>query len=223
MSTLWLIRHAQASFLDADYDVLSPLGEEQSAALGEHLAERGFVFDRVLVGPRRRHRQTADLVAAIYCERGLSWPEPTLFPAFDEHHGPALMDRLLTLPTDRGEGARDYFQAFKTTTERWVRGEIPTPADLEAWSAFRSRVGGGLREILSFDGHGQTIAAFTSSGPIAASVGQALDLDDERILSLLWRVRNAASSELVFSDGHLTLQAFNSVAHLREPRLVTFV
>ena len=73
MGQLVLVRHAQASFFGASYDELSALGREQAAALGEHWARHGVAYDRVYVGPRRRHRQTYDLVAAAYRERGLPW------------------------------------------------------------------------------------------------------------------------------------------------------
>jgi len=52
-----------------DYDRLSELGERQARATGAFLAARGMRFDRVLVGPRRRHRQSAEAVLA-------AWPEP---------------------------------------------------------------------------------------------------------------------------------------------------
>ena len=38
MSVLLLVRHGQASWGSADYDVLSDLGHEQSRLLGKHLA-----------------------------------------------------------------------------------------------------------------------------------------------------------------------------------------
>ena len=42
------MRHAQASFHAADYDCLSPLGEQQSRWLGEHFLARGITFDAVV-------------------------------------------------------------------------------------------------------------------------------------------------------------------------------
>ena len=85
MSLLFLVRHAQASFHGDDYDQLSERGMEQSRRLGIHWAELSLSFDHVYVGPRRRHRQTLDAVAAVYRERGLNWPEPVELPELDEH------------------------------------------------------------------------------------------------------------------------------------------
>jgi len=60
MPTLILIRHAQASFGAADYDELSPLGHEQSRALGQALKALEIVPDAVCLGAQKRHRQTLE-------------------------------------------------------------------------------------------------------------------------------------------------------------------
>ena len=58
MGTLYLVRHGQASFGEADYDRLSPMGHQQSRRLGEYFAGQGLVFDAVITGTLRRHAET---------------------------------------------------------------------------------------------------------------------------------------------------------------------
>ncbi len=58
---LLLIRHGQASFGADDYDKLSPVGEAQSRVLGAWLAAANAPPDLIAIGPRRRHRRTAEL------------------------------------------------------------------------------------------------------------------------------------------------------------------
>src|SRR5262245_11284526 len=87
MSRFFLVRHAQASFGNAEYDLLSTVGEEQARQLGAHWAQRGFVLNRVFVGPRQRHQRTAELVGAVLREQGLPWPEPVVLPELDEYAG----------------------------------------------------------------------------------------------------------------------------------------
>lgn len=58
MVEIILIRHAQASFGAADYDVLSDLGHEQARALGRALKRQGVEPDKVFTGAQRRHRET---------------------------------------------------------------------------------------------------------------------------------------------------------------------
>ena len=66
MSRLILVRHAQASFFSDNYDQLSPLGESQARALGEHWLRLGISFDEVIVGPRERQIRTEQIVRSVY-------------------------------------------------------------------------------------------------------------------------------------------------------------
>jgi broad specificity phosphatase PhoE len=50
MGHLYLVRHGQASLGAADYDQLSPLGQQQSLRLGEHWQAQGLRFDAVITG-----------------------------------------------------------------------------------------------------------------------------------------------------------------------------
>jgi phosphohistidine phosphatase SixA len=52
---LFLVRHAQASFLSQNYDQLSARGETQARLLGEYWAKHNVAFDRVCSGPAVRH------------------------------------------------------------------------------------------------------------------------------------------------------------------------
>ena len=45
MSTLALVRHAQASFFADNYDQLSPVGEQQARLLGQYWVKRQMRFD----------------------------------------------------------------------------------------------------------------------------------------------------------------------------------
>ena len=57
MGILFLVRHAQASFLEQNYDKLSALGEAQASHLGEYWARRQIVFNRVC----EFHRQHGEI------------------------------------------------------------------------------------------------------------------------------------------------------------------
>ena len=76
LSTLYLIRHGQASFGAEDYDVLSDLGIEQGRQLGSYWARRGPALDACYVGPRRRHVGTAEGFARGAREAGKEYPSP---------------------------------------------------------------------------------------------------------------------------------------------------
>ncbi len=236
MSALVLVRHGQASVQAADYDQLSALGREQGRVLGEHWADAGERFQRVLVGPLRRQRQTLDAVETVYRERGLEWPEAEPMAELDEHHGPAviehhsavLFEEIGLSETEQKAGGeagslKRYLKIYRLGTRRWIRGALETPPGHEPWADFRARVEAGVGRIANGDARGQRIAAFTSGGATAAAVGAALGLDDRRVLELSWRVRNGSLSELLFSGGALALETFNTTPHLRDARLVTYI
>jgi broad specificity phosphatase PhoE len=232
-----MVRHGQASLRHAEYDRLSRRGEEQSRLLGAYWAERNFIFSQVYVGPRWRHRQTLDGIAAVYQERGLAWPEPIELPELDEHPGQLVLQRALpalmkqeSAPADPtaafGKDAdlaqRHYLKLYQKATRDWVRGEMLVP-ELESWRDFRARVEGALRKMIAVDGRKKLIAAFTSGGPVAAAMGLALGIDDEKTLELSWLVRNTACTEFLFSAGRFSLATFNGHPHLATQDLLTYI
>ncbi len=237
MSVLYLVRHGQASVHAEDYDELSPLGEEQGRALGEHWAGTAERFDLVYLGPLRRHRQTYDAVASAYRRAGLPWPNPTPMPELDEHHGPevithhrtrlmaeaGLIDPAEEEDVGKTEVLRRYLTIYKLGTRQWIRDDLETPPGLEPWADFRRRVASGLDRTVNGGDTGQRIVAFTSGGATAAAVGTVLGIGDEKVLELSWRVRNAAVTEVLFSRGRLSLETFNTTPHLREKRLLTYI
>ena len=69
MGKLTIVRHGQAAFMTEDYDRLSPLGEEQSLALGRYWARHGVKFTHAFTGPRKRHREIIALLEDRHANR----------------------------------------------------------------------------------------------------------------------------------------------------------
>ena len=88
MSVLTLVRHGQASFFDANYDQLSPLGERQMRVLGEYWARRGLRLDEVYTGPRIRQKRSAELAVTACRQAGISEMGIAVAPG-----GPAVKER----------------------------------------------------------------------------------------------------------------------------------
>ena len=59
MSQIYLVRHGQASLGKANYDQLSPLGEQQAFVLGEYLKQLDVNPELILTGTLKRHLQTS--------------------------------------------------------------------------------------------------------------------------------------------------------------------
>lgn len=230
MHRITLVRHGQARYGEEDYDRLSALGERQAQLLGQYWAERGAAFGRVFVGPRKRHRQTHDAVAAEFTRRGLAWPTPVDCAGLDEYPAFDVMDAALPAilakepetkraleSADPAAAKREYFRLFRRITTAWVNGEFETPG-VEPWSAFRARVTAAFREMSA---HDADAVAFTSGGPVAACLGHVLELSALKTMQLSWAVLNGTFSDILISGDRLILGSFNASPHLPDPAMVT--
>ena len=238
MGRLFLVRHAQASFLQQNYDQLSALGETQGRLLGEYWAQRNVVFDRACTGPRVRQKDTAKLMSDEYRKAGLEFPEPLELPEFDEYQGEAVLARGLPRILENslrirelhsafqssdssGERRRNFQKLFEAVIADWVRGAIPLPG-LETWPEFCSRVNLGLSKIMANGGHGEQIVMVTSGGPIAVAMQRALSLSPQHTLQVSWMSRNCSWSEFLYAGDRFTLSAFNTHPHLNDAAMVTY-
>jgi len=238
MGIAFLVRHAQASFLQPNYDELSQLGETQARLLGEYWAKRRIVFDRACAGPCVRHTDTLTIVSDACRIAGVPFPDPLVLREFDEYQGEAVLDRSLPglLENDQGirvlhtafqsssgsTGRRTTFQKlFEAVIGKWVREEI-CPPGVETWLEFCSRVNSGLTKCLFAGGRGERIAIFTSGGPIAVAMQRALQLSAESTLNVSWMSRNSSWGEFVYSGERFTLSSFNCHPHLDDSAMLTY-
>jgi broad specificity phosphatase PhoE len=223
LSSLFLIRHGQASFGAAEYDVLSARGAEQSRALGRQLAAAGTRVDAVYVGPRRRHVDTAHHLRAAAAEAGAPLPEPTTMAELDEF--PAIEMLRLWLPRlaagdpelaaalASGNPGRAALAALDKLTRAWAAGTLEV-GELESFAAFAERVGRGLRAIMQAEGRGRQVLVVTSGGPISIAVRTCLDLGDEATMRIALALANASTTEIKWRGDETTLFAFNHVHYL---------
>ncbi len=221
MSSVLLVRHGQASFGAADYDVLSPTGHEQSRVLGAALAARGVTPDVVVVGEMRRHAETAAGVL-----EGAGW---TADPAVDAGWNEFDHEQVLSVhdsPTAReGESEKAAFQRwFEEATRRWTSGEHDESYD-ESFAAFTGRVDASMARLTSSLPSRGTAVVLTSGGAIAWTVASLL-ADDLPARTDLWLRLNPVSintgtSTIVRGGRGTTLVAFNAHDHL-SPDLLTY-
>jgi broad specificity phosphatase PhoE len=192
MGRLLLIRHAQASFLEQNYDKLSALGETQALRLGRHWARQKLVFDGVCSGPRVRHKETAKIVRAVYLDAGIPFPDPVVIPEFDEYQAEAVLKQGLPRLIESNSAIRELHRAFQDSTNpeqrlanfekmfemliaRWVDGELVLPG-VESWAEFCARADRGLSQYMSASGRGKHLAIFCSAGLIGVAMRRALPL-----------------------------------------------
>ncbi len=238
MSMMTLIRHGQASFFAADYDQLSAIGEEQSRLLGRFWGTHGYRIDEVYTGPRARQKQTAGLIGEAYREAGGDWPDPVELAELDEYDLSGIMEQLAPALVDRDAHfaslveanqqsiePRDRLRTFQAMFEHlslhW-QSETKPIAGVESWAEFRQRVDRAIRHIQKIAPQGSRVAVVTSGGFIGTVAQSALAAPDRSALELNWRVRNSSLTELVFNRERLSLDSFNAVPHLPDPKHWTY-
>src|SRR3954451_14371314 len=169
MPTILLVRHAQASFGSADYDLLSDLGRAQVGALVAGLDRRGIAPDRVASGSLRRQRDTADPCAAA---AGLDVDVDERFDEYDDadvltHHSTPLV-RLQRHPGDTPTlSSREFQVVLNAGLRGWVAAGADSPCR-QPWPRFQEHVTAALRDVADGLGKGETALVVSSSGVIAA-------------------------------------------------------
>ena len=234
MGELFVIRHAQASFGQADYDQLSELGFRQARLLEAFFSRTGTRFQAIYSGSLKRQVDTAEPLRSCFLP-DVPHQDLSILPEFNEYDSsavirthlphliredPSLEQDLPRFQTDR----RALQRILDRSLSRWM--SAPEEAEgLESWPAFNRRVQEGIARILSESGSGKTVALVTSGGPLSAILKMALSLSDRETVQLSWQVRNTSISTFKFNRERLTLSSFNNVAHLemnREPELLTY-
>jgi len=222
MGTIVLVRHGQASFGQANYDQLSPLGFEQARVTGLHLKERFGPIDAVALGTMRRDRETAETCLAAM---GIS-PPRVEHAGFNEYsfenivrvHTPEFSDQAVMREklAQSGDPKRAFQQFFESAISRWTGGEHDHEYE-ESWPQFHSRCGGALDELVQHLGHGKTALVFTSGGFIGVTVQRLLKLSKEQAFGFNWHIANASLTKLLYGGRGISLQSFNEHGHLETP------
>ena len=216
-----LLRHAQASFGAADYDVLSPLGHEQARAAGRAMAVQGLRPARLFLGTQRRHRETLEGAAEGL---GLDPAGAEVHPGLDEFDFRGLLDARFRAGGAPEEGMhadrRAHFRTLRETVLLWQRGEIDKPP--ERFADFSARVRDARDAIV---GAGSDVLAVSSGGPISEMIRSVLDAPAEQMIALQLQTRNCGLSRLVAARSGLFLAGFNETPHVdasTEARLLTY-
>lgn len=237
MSKIYFFRHAQASILSDNYDVLSPKGELQSAELGKYLVKKGFQFDRVFTGPLRRQQHTFEIIRKEFSKKNITLPDAIELEGLREHEASDYLKNMLpelidTHPSFRKiwEQVADhpkqrmvaYLRSLQYFLDEWAEGNIKGKGVMP-WVDFRKNVKTALDIILESTGSGETIAAFTSGGTISSIIGESLNMaDQKRIASLNFSIRNTSFTSFLYSKGAFNLLGMNEIPHLEE-EMITFV
>lgn len=238
MAVLYLIRHGQASFGDAEYDRLSGIGERQARILGHHLQRGAHSVDALCSGGLQRQDRTAEIAREamgdeappLHTEQAFSeYDHVALFhaylPAFMETLGddaPADFQALLAQPKLLEQGLRYVLRA-------WIENQDHGGGPLETFQQFCARIAGGVDRLVRRHGPKGRIAVVTSGGPITAILRGALGLSSRRALGINLSIYNASITQIYCpGEGRLgdsLMLGYNNITHLEmtgDRDLITF-
>lgn len=220
MATLYLIRHGQASYGQADYDKLSPLGFEQARLVGAWLADRQI--DAMFSGPLRRQLETA----ASICAAAPSIAPATVLPGLAEYPGFEIVKAFLPRLTEHDPEVATRAATspgmgdFQTILTRWARDEWRAEG-VEDVHAFTARVEDAMKTIIRACARGGRVAVVTSAGPIGVAVGLVFGATPHHMVRTSAVIKNASITELklrtqqfAWDPEKVSLVGFNSIAHL---------
>ena len=222
MGQLLLVRHGQASWGGDDYDVLSPLGWEQSRMLGQAFAGRALAPELVVQGGMRRHRETATGVSEA---AGWDVAAPVNDPGWNEldHVGVLAAQRTPAFAGPEPTPA-EFQEWFELATARWAAGE---PGEyVETFADFTDRVSDAMARTSDLVGPNATGVVFTSGGAIswvATALLLGPDAPPEHAVNL-WTslnrvVVNTSVTKVVVGRRGPTLVSFNEHVHLESDGL----
>lgn len=220
MSQILLVRHGQASWGAADYDVLSEVGERQAQVAGAALARRGPAPELVLHGVMKRQRETARILV-----EAAGWSCPvTEDLAWDEMDHHEVLERQPRTFEAEQPSAREFQEWFERATDRWTSGDHDDDY-AESFPAFTERVRAALDGLVHRLGPSGTAVVVTSGGPVARLTSDLIGGDARTHSMLAPVVLNASVTKIVVGRRGTTLVSFNDHSHLEQAdhdELVTY-
>jgi broad specificity phosphatase PhoE len=235
MTRLFILRHGQASFFEADYDQLSSAGETQSQCCGHYFASQGTQIHQVFVGPRKRHLGTWKQLSETAAKSQFQLPSMKVrenldeLPAFEllQNGLPALLEQRPELREGFNENGtpRDpalHAQAFRAILGQWTKGESSTTG-IETFEAFKGRITQEFLRAAALCNPGENALIVTSGGPVSIAMQHAVGFANDKVIDTAFSVANASISSFEVHENQFSLLDFNQTAHLKDQDLVTFV
>ncbi len=232
MTTIYLVRHGQASFGAESYDKLSPNGEQQAKILGQYFDDILKESPYVVAGSMQRHQQTAKIsLAECFPESEIvtipAWNEFNHQQFFAQYEPRFNQPELLKADVAQHANPRAYLsKIFEGAIERWTGGDYHHEYE-ESWPEFKARVENGLQHLCDELANTQPRYAvvFTSGGVISVAVGKLLGLSPEKTFALNWAIANTSLTTLRLVGNEAQLLSLNEHHFIKakQPDLLTWI
>ena len=224
MSTLYLIRHAQASFGTDDYDRLSLTGHKQAYIAGEYLGAVANTVDVIYSGEARRHLETADGIAKTVRTKDGEVPQIKIDARLNEvdaesqfkHLVPILKESdtaLAKLFEESKKSSRSYQKVLSRVFTHWQ--DLPSDyPHLESWPTFAHRVHAAIKDIARDVGSGANTVVVSSGGAIATITQQVIGLPKSGAYPLFEALLNCSITRFLHTQDRISLASFNDYSYL---------
>ncbi|WP_374573471.1 histidine phosphatase family protein [Acinetobacter sp.] len=232
MTTIYLIRHGQASFGAESYDQLSPNGELQAKILGQYFDSILKEAPYAVAGSMRRHQQTAGIAleqcfpeASVVTDS--AWNEFNHQQVFAQYEPRFNEPHLLKADVDKEDNPRAYLaKIFEGAIERWTGGDYHHEYE-ESWLHFKRRVETALQNLCNELAKTQPRYAvvFTSGGVISVAAGKILGLSPNKTFALNWAIANSSMTTLRLVGNEPQLLSLNEHHFIKaeNPNLLTWI
>ena len=232
MTTIYLIRHGQASFGASHYDQLSPNGELQAKLLGQYFNQILKETPYVIAGSMQRHQQTARIALeecfpeAKICTQS-DWNEFNHQQVFAQYEPRFNQPELLKQDVAKESHPRAYLaKIFEGAIQRWTGGEYHHEYE-ESWPHFKQRVESALTHLCHEleKTKPRYAIVFTSGGVISVAAGKILELSPEKTFALNWAITNTSLTTLRLVGNQPQLLSLNEHHFIKavQPQLLTWI
>lgn len=217
MTTIYLIRHGQASIGTNNYDVLSPMGQRQAGLLGSYFDKIQLRFDQVFTGTLERQKDTAAIALPHMCgyeQRHPGFNEYQHSRIF-EHYAPRLAKEndAVKAILNHGHNSKLTYSAFAALMNAWA-DDNSEQGELESWEQFNDRISSALTSTIDQFTDAENIAIFTSGGVICTILHMITDFPVNKIFEINWGIYNASITTLKVQNATFLISSYNNIPHL---------
>jgi broad specificity phosphatase PhoE len=206
MGAVYLLRHGQASFGTADYDVLSPSGHLQSKVLGDELRRREVPVHAVWSGTLRRQLATAaECLPAAGVDAVVRED-----PRWNEYDHVGLVPEGQVV--DPSGSARRFQGLLDDALRAWLE-DGTVAGGSGTWAEFSGGALAALDDVFDELPRGAAALVFTSAGVISAVCARLLYAPPAGYLAMNRTMANASITKLVRGRSGVSLLSFNEHAH----------
>jgi broad specificity phosphatase PhoE len=217
--SILIVRHGQASFGGANYDVLSEQGHAQVDALRRDLERRGLQPRVVVSGTLARQRDTAAPLAGALgspLEIDARWNEYDTNDVLTHHSSTTVREDRPPGSTVPEVSSRRFQELLEEALLAWIGAGGQGPA-AESWPSFAGRVAAGLADVGRSLQPRETAIVSTSGGVLAALCVALLGVPDECFVLFNRVTVNTGVTMVASGRSGMTLISFNEQGHLERP------